>query len=307
MSNPPDRLDEMPFGDVLASRVLLIADNVVRRRCRGWKIAQHVREDVRAEVAVRVLKRLRQAEEEPQTAPILRLDEYIASVASRVVDDLARTAFPEWTRIKHRAVYLLNHDDRFRVFADAAGQTMCERASPWANPSTSRRRVQTSAARALASSVLEILGEAGRPLSVDDVVSALARQSGVAMANFSGPAELAKRFDDPGAAMQSADAVRRLWSEIEELPQRQRLALLLNARDEEGESALRLLAATGLASPGTVAAALGIGEDELNELWDELPLADDVIAERLGLTRQQVINLRKAARDRLARRTSRPR
>jgi len=33
-----------------------------------------------------------------------------------------------------------------------------------------------------------------------------------------------------------------------------------------------------------------------------LPLEDAAIAERLGLTRQQVINLRKSARARLARR-----
>lgn len=303
MSNPQDSHDEL-FGDSLAERALVVADNVVRRRCRGWNVAQHVRDDLRGEVVVRLLKRLRQAEEEPQMAPIHRADEYIAAVASRLVDDLARAVFPEWTRIKHRALYLLHHDDRFRVFVDAAGRTMCEPA----DPAPAQRRVRTSAAQALASSVLEILGEAGQPLSVDDVVSALVRRSGVVVAaNFSGPVDLAKHFDDPSAAMQSADAVRRLWSEIEELPQRQRLALLLNARDEGGESALCLLAATGLASIGTLAAALGIGEDEMNELWDDLPLADDVIAGRLGLTRQQVINLRKAARDRLARRTSRRR
>lgn len=304
MPNPRDRYDELPFADALAERALLVAENVVRRRCRGWNVAQHVRDDLRGEVVVRLLKRLRQAEEEPQIAPIRRFEDYIASVASRLVDDLARAVFPEWTRIKHRALYLLNHDDRFRLFVDAAGRTMCEPA----NPSPARRRVRTSAAQALASSVLEILGEAGQPLGVDDVVNALARRSGVVgAAHFSGPVELARSFDDPCAAMQSADAVRRLWSEIQELPQRQRLALLLNARDEAGESVLRLLAATGIAPAGALAAALGIGEDEMNRLWDELPLADDVIAGRLGLTRQQVINLRKAARDRLARRTSRRR
>jgi RNA polymerase sigma factor (sigma-70 family) len=303
MSNPRDQYDESPFGDTLAKRALLVAENVVRRRCRGWNVAQHVRDDLRGEVVVRLLKRLRRAQEEPEIPPIHRFDEYIASVASRLVDDLARAVFPEWTRIKHRVLYLLNHDDRFRVFADAAGHTMCEPA----HPSPARRRVHTSAARALASSVLEILGEAGQPLSVDDVVSALARRGGVVAANFSGPAELADRFDDPSVAMESADAVRRLWSEIEELPQRQRLALLLNARDEAGDSVLRLLAATDLAPIASLAAALGMSEDEMNELWEELPLPDDVIAGRLGLTRQQVINLRKAARDRLARRTSRAR
>jgi hypothetical protein len=37
-------------------------------------------------------------------------------------------------------------------------------------------------------------------------------------------------------------------------------------------------------------------------VWNELPLEDAVIAERLGATRQQVINLRKCARARLSRR-----
>jgi hypothetical protein len=38
------------------------------------------------------------------------------------------------------------------------------------------------------------------------------------------------------------------------------------------------------------------------ELWNELPLEDTRIAVILRITRQQVINLRRSARDRLARR-----
>jgi hypothetical protein len=37
-------------------------------------------------------------------------------------------------------------------------------------------------------------------------------------------------------------------------------------------------------------------------LWSRLPLDDASIAELLNITRQQVINLRKCARERLARR-----
>ncbi|MGH9763461.1 MAG: hypothetical protein ACREAC_21730, partial [Blastocatellia bacterium] len=39
---------------------------------------------------------------------------------------------------------------------------------------------------------------------------------------------------------------------------------------------------------------------ELANLWDELPLPDSKVAEYLGITSQQVINLRKSARKRLA-------
>ena len=42
--------------------------------------------------------------------------------------------------------------------------------------------------------------------------------------------------------------------------------------------------------------------EEFAALWNELPLADNAVAARLGCTRQQVINLRMAARKRLGHR-----
>ncbi len=42
--------------------------------------------------------------------------------------------------------------------------------------------------------------------------------------------------------------------------------------------------------------------DKFTLLWNDLPLEDSSIAELLGATRQQVINLRKCARERLERR-----
>ena len=43
-------------------------------------------------------------------------------------------------------------------------------------------------------------------------------------------------------------------------------------------------------------------EGQLAELWPRIPLDDLEIANRLGISRQRVINLRSAARQRLARR-----
>ena len=51
-----------------------------------------------------------------------------------------------------------------------------------------------------------------------------------------------------------------------------------------------------------IAAALEIPERDLARLWPDLPLDDLWIAARMGITRQQVINLRKSGRARLARR-----
>jgi hypothetical protein len=90
-----------------------------------------------------------------------------------------------------------------------------------------------------------------------------------------------------------------------ELPLLQRASLLLNMRDEAGCAALTLLPATGVASVEQIAVTLQMSVAELTGIWNALPLDDLRIAERLTLTRQQVINLRRSARDRLNHRAAR--
>ena len=51
-----------------------------------------------------------------------------------------------------------------------------------------------------------------------------------------------------------------------------------------------------------IAKALEMADEDFARLWQRLPLDDASIAELLNITRQQVINLRKCARERLARR-----
>jgi len=59
---------------------------------------------------------------------------------------------------------------------------------------------------------------------------------------------------------------------------------------------------TGIASIRQIAATLEMEDEELAELWGKIPLDDLEIAQRLSVTRQQVINLRQSARKRLGRR-----
>jgi len=98
------------------------------------------------------------------------------------------------------------------------------------------------------------------------------------------------------------DHLERLWAEIRELPPRQRAALLLNLRDDEGRGMIELWPQTGIAPMAELARVLELTEAEFRELWPTLPRDDQWIADRLGVTRRQVINLRKCARERLARR-----
>ena len=97
-------------------------------------------------------------------------------------------------------------------------------------------------------------------------------------------------------------SLEAIWHEVLELPERQRAALLLNLRDASGQGVIELLPATGIASLRQLATATGMTAAALAGIWNRLPLDDQAISELLRITRQQVINLRKSARDRLSRR-----
>jgi len=119
----------------------------------------------------------------------------------------------------------------------------------------------------------------------------------------------------------------RLWAEVEQLPPLQRLAYLLNFTAADGQ--LELFWAYGVATIRRIGAALQLTEGQFARVWPELtlddegrrramalasydekfallwqhlPLTDAAIAKMLGTERQKVINLRKAAGDRLSRR-----
>ena len=101
--------------------------------------------------------------------------------------------------------------------------------------------------------------------------------------------------------LEQIECLRLLWAEVGQLPARQRVALLLNLRDANGRSVIALLPLAGIAAIRQIAGILEMPPEDLAGLWAQLPLDDAIIAERLGLTRQQVINLRRVGRERLAR------
>ena len=100
------------------------------------------------------------------------------------------------------------------------------------------------------------------------------------------------------AALEQRGRLERVWTQIRGLPLRQRHALLLNLKDD----AITLFLTTGAASLRDIAASLELPVEDFAALWNDLPLPDNTVAARLGCTRQQVINLRMAARKRLANR-----
>jgi hypothetical protein len=120
--------------------------------------------------------------------------------------------------------------------------------------------------------------------------------------------------------------LERLWTHIVQLPRLHRLAYLLNFTAADGQ--LEVFWLHGVASIRQIGAALEISDEQfvrawpllnLTErmrafvracvsydekfavLWQHLPITDAAIASLLGTDRQKVINLRKAAGERLSR------
>jgi DNA-directed RNA polymerase specialized sigma24 family protein len=150
----------------------------------------------------------------------------------------------------------------------------------------------------------------GGPIEFDELVSALAELLQIR----DQPMESTDQNEDavgfratsgePDTAWQVEKRIylQRLLEEVRQLPSNQRAALLLNLKDAGGLGCIALFPATGIATVRQLADMLEMSAERLAVLWSELPLEDARIAEMLGLTRQQVINVRKSARERLARR-----
>jgi hypothetical protein len=115
-------------------------------------------------------------------------------------------------------------------------------------------------------------------------------------------AEIESGAADPGRRLELQQWVAGLWHQICQLPRAQRVALLLNLRTPGAGSAVALLPLTGVAGIRQIAEVLEFSAEEFAAMWNLLPMDDLAIAAKLGLTRQQVINLRKSARERLQRR-----
>jgi RNA polymerase sigma factor (sigma-70 family) len=283
-------------------------------------------QDICHEVILQLLARLREMKADPGVPGIDNFRGYVAASAYNACYRHLRAKHPVRWRFKNRVRYVLNRDPRFLVWHDASDQIVCgmsawgRSVSPFSEASLSRlcsEEFSFSGVRPadnpanLPELIEEFLRWCGRPVLLDSLVGALAEACGVVDPQFIEiteepggirPESLRDHSLDPARSLEQKTYLGRLWHEICELPLNQRVALLLNIRDASGCEAAMLFTQTGTTNLQEFAAILNLRFDDFIELWNQLPLDDNTISERLGLTRQQVINLRKSARERLARR-----
>jgi DNA-directed RNA polymerase specialized sigma24 family protein len=280
-------------------------------------------DDVCDEVVVQLLGRLRELRYGPDGTAIANFSGYVATVAYNSCTQSLRQSYPERHRLKNRLRYLLNHDERFAQWEDARGVTVCglvdwQKALPRASQRLDLEEIcgELGLAQLTPRGLLDsVFALAGQPLEMERLVSLVAKISGIEERKRSEPrkhedekGEGWDRLPDPrvnvALLVERRMHLAALWKEICELRPLQRAALLLNLHDAGGQDMLPLFLLTDVARLSEIAASLDLTMPELHEIWDDLPLDDATIAQRMGLTRQQVINLRKSARERLARRMS---
>jgi RNA polymerase sigma factor (sigma-70 family) len=281
-----------------------------------WE-AQDV-EDVSSDVLVELIARLRAMKDGPAVDSIGSFSGYTAVAAYHACNEYLRRKYPNRHRLKTRLRYLLNTETKFSIWEDAVAEWLCgfsrwqaAQVPPVASDVLGHWRDLLSdlprgqSAMHPADLLARVFERFGGPVEFDELVSIVAQIWGVddpPAAPEKSAREVESGDADPGTRMEMQQWLAELWTQIRELPQPQRVALILNLRAGPATPAAALLPLTGIASISEIANTLGYLPEELAKIWNQLPLEDLAIAERLGLTRQQVINLRKSARERLTRR-----
>ncbi len=328
LGTPSDDAARRELGVLLDENAAPLLWKIFRRqlgrRRTGFDEAEL--EDLHAATLLKLQIQLAGARRGEREPPASFLD-YVATTGFNAVAGLLLASQPVRTRLRDRVRYVLRREDAVAAWSGTGRDALCGLAAARGEAPVAIE------ARELAAIVRTVLARTGSgwgefprlvrgvldrlegPCRLEDLVDALFQALGlVEVVTVSTTAAADPAGSRPPAQaepvepelstldrMALAEAVRTLWREIVELPENQRIALLVNLRGSGGESLVDVLLASRVVDHAGLAAALRLSPAELHDLLPQLPRDDLWIAERLGLTRQQVINLRKSARLRLAR------
>lgn len=283
---------------------------------------RHELEEIYNDIQLRLIKRLRALKEDPARNQIVNLRGYVATVTRNTCDEYLRQRYPLRRSLKDKVRrHLLSHTE-FALWEDSERNSLAGFAS-WRNLDRSsivlrelqeRLKVEWKSVDVqrleLHDLLTTIFSVAHAPLELDKLTELIAGFWGIEDRPAEPVDEITPTLLDeqtradinPATIVERRQSLRLLWREICQLPRRQRVALLLNLRNPHGINVITLLPATGVATFEQIALALEIPVVEFEQLWAQLPLDDLYLADYLGATRQQVINLRKTARERLLKR-----
>jgi hypothetical protein len=282
--------------------------------------------DLFSDIITNLLSRLRDIRSDRTQGVVSDFRGYIAATAYNACNLYLRQKFPRRARLKNRLRYLVSHDAAFALWANEASGLICGFAQWRDKGAGSHQRAfekirqdpfewgetagltSVGIDRVQLSQLLHALFQSfGSPVRLDDLVNIVAdicNEKDQPDEPLDTNTQLAAPTLNFDIMLEQRHLVALLWREVCALTIRQRLALLLNFKDARGQDLVSLLPYTRTATIEQIAKAIELPLEEFLGLWNKLPLDDATIAGLLGATRQQVINLRKCARERLERRMS---
>jgi hypothetical protein len=320
--------------DLLRAIIDEHADPIIKKILRG-KLRVSLNErgtqqnqdalEIAGDLRASIISTLRALRQNPNQTVIANFPDFVAIKTYSACADYFREKHPQRWRLKSLLRRRLRQNPRFalwqaedkRWYAGFSGrpENGSEAAEPDASPSVSLPPdVKLSDAQMKSDEFLSVLFESsGGPIGFDEVVRIAAETWHIhdlpAESIETGGSERDHQFtsSEPRVdlALEQRLLFEQVWREVGQLPVLQRVALLLNLRDSRDGGVISFLPFLGVASKEELARLLEMPYEEFQKLWHELPLDDSRIAQRFGITRQQVINLRKTARERLVRRMRR--
>lgn len=293
----------------------------------GFQISRHGRhaefEDLCSEVRTRLVAYLQNLKKNLKQSPCEDFRRYVAAVSHNTCHDFYRQRFPARSRLQRRVRDLL-HARRGLAMWKSGGEQSSEWLCGfdfWKGTDASARGSRNlshfledpeSAMRTLTGShdphsvdfcdlVVSIFVRAEGPVRFSALVDLIAEIKGVKDAPMtsvdneeSGPGE---GLEDSRLRIDSQLEMRqylaKAWRVLSEMPREDARAYLLYARDTSGENLLSMFMSVGAATEIEIADVLGVSLDGLSRLLqDALPMENDEIAMRLGVTLERLYKLR---------------
>lgn len=288
-----------------------------------------VLEDLCQEAVFKLIEHLRRFCRQPDEYAVKSLDDFVAKIAFNAYNKYLRQKYPLRHRLKRQIYYLLNNRAELSLWKEGLrwisglavwrGRRPAQRHSPMLDGlmledsvfAASRLGGQALSTVSLDRLLVQLFHWLTHPLEFNLLVDTVADLLKIKDQPYTDDFEEEKDKQIASSAgkqpvlltrLEFQEVLKQTWQEIMILREKQRWALLCHLRDEQGEGLIVMFASCGIATPQQIAETLGISLEELKGLWSSFPLRDSAIAARLGVTVQQVINLRKSARERLARR-----
>jgi hypothetical protein len=295
--------------ELLETEAAPIIERVLHRKTGPQEETTDLTSATREELIQHLFK-LRRGE----AAPIRNFRAYVSGVAYNVWARELRAQHPARSMLLNRLQYLLENRTNQRGFSlweTAAGERLCglARFEPKAASITPRHewlKVDPLAAAQdafgdcdwrslnLAELLARLFAWLGQAIELNALVDIVAQLLEISDEQEALKEEIEETaIASPVNALKWQEYLRWLWKELTNLSMPQRTAFLLHS-----EVTIEF-DFYGIASLRQIAVHLAMLPEELAEIWNSIPLDDLRIAARLGLERQQVINLRRVARDRL--------